>query len=152
LRQSDEPLTEHVVEEFAKETELCARERVDVAMRRCLVILDVNFMITLAMRGHVLSLFSREHIEKVLVGLRDDFGEELCLVGGKGLRVQSGHWSRLVADGLQGRDVQIITSQLDIMVYTSSPALISRLKAAAPIRLIEGGFHDPFLILSPQSY
>ena len=85
-----------------KETELCARERVDVAMGRCLVILEVNFMIKLAMRGHVLSLFSREHIEKVLVGLRDDFGEELCLVSRKGLRVQSGHWSGLVADGLQG--------------------------------------------------
>jgi len=46
-----------------------------VAMRRCLVILEVNFMIKLVMRGHVLSLFLREHIEKVLVGLRDDFGK-----------------------------------------------------------------------------
>jgi len=36
------PLAEHVVEEFAKETELCAREWIDVAMWRCLVILDVN--------------------------------------------------------------------------------------------------------------
>jgi len=87
LRQSDEPLAEHVVEEFAKETELCAREWVDVAMGRHLVILEVNFMIKLAMRGYVLSLFSREHIEKVLVGLRDDLGEELFLIGGKGLRV-----------------------------------------------------------------
>jgi len=52
------PLAEHVVEEFAQETELCSREWVDVAMRRCLVILKVNFMIKLAMRGHVLSLFS----------------------------------------------------------------------------------------------
>jgi len=58
-----------------RETELCARERVDVAMRRCLVNLEVNFMIKLVMRGHVLSLFSQEHIEKVLVGLRDDFGK-----------------------------------------------------------------------------
>src|SRR5882724_10618941 len=97
-----------------KETELCAGERVDVAMGRRLVILEVNFMIKLAMRGHVLSLFSQELIEKVLVGLRDDFGEELCLVGGKGLRVQSRCWSGLVADGLQGRDVQIIASWLDI--------------------------------------
>ena len=32
-------------------------------------------MIKLVMRRHVLSLFSREHIEKVIVGLRDDFGE-----------------------------------------------------------------------------
>src|SRR5882724_7376594 len=29
------------------------------------------------------------------------------------------------------------------MVYTSSPALISHLKAAAPIRLIEGGVISP---------
>src|SRR5882724_5864064 len=54
---------------------LCARERVDVAMRRCLVILDVNFMVKLAMRRHVLSLFSREYIEKVPICLRDDFGK-----------------------------------------------------------------------------
>jgi len=53
-------------------------------MRRHLVILEVNFMIKLVMRGHVLSLFLQEHIEKVLVGLRDDFGKELCLVGRKG--------------------------------------------------------------------
>ena len=57
LRRSDEPLAEHVIEEFTKEPELCARERVDVAMRRHLVILEVNLMIKLAMRGHVLSLF-----------------------------------------------------------------------------------------------
>jgi len=76
LGQSDEPLAKHVVEEFVKEIELCAREWVDVAMGRCLVFLGVNFMIKLAMRGHVLSLFSQEHIKKVLVGLRDDFGKE----------------------------------------------------------------------------
>ena len=64
--------------------------------------------------GHVLSLFSQEHIEKVLVGLRDDFGKELCLVSRKGLRVQSGHWSGLVADSSQVCDVQIIASRLDI--------------------------------------
>src|SRR5882724_1120571 len=102
LRRSDEPLAKHVVKEFAKETKLRARERVDVAMGRRLVILEVNFMIKLAMRGHVLSLFSQEHIKKVLVGLRDDFEEELCLVSGKGLRVQSGRWSGLVANGSQG--------------------------------------------------
>ena len=41
-----------------KENELCAREQVDMAMGRCLVILNVNFMIKLVMRRHVLSLFS----------------------------------------------------------------------------------------------
>jgi len=41
-----------------KETKLCAREWVDVAMRRHLVILQVNFMIKLVMRRHVLTLFS----------------------------------------------------------------------------------------------
>src|SRR5882724_13171152 len=71
LGRSDEPLAEHVVEEFMQETKLCAREWVDVAVRRCLVILDVNFMVKLAMRRHVLSLFFLEHIEKVLVCLRD---------------------------------------------------------------------------------
>src|SRR5882724_1839604 len=75
LRGSDEPLAEHVIEEFMKETELCAIEWVDVAMRRCLVILDVNFMVKLAMRRHVLSLFSREYIKKVPIRLRDDFGK-----------------------------------------------------------------------------
>src|SRR5882724_5542539 len=114
MRGSDEPLAKHVIKEFMKEAELCAREWVDVAMRRCLVILEVNFMIKLAMRGHVLSLFSQEHIKKVLVGLRDDFGELLCLIGKEGLRVQSGHWSRLVADGSQGHNIQIIASRLDI--------------------------------------
>jgi len=54
----DKPLAKHIVEEFTKETELCAREQVDVAMRRHLVILKVNFVIKLAMRRHVLSLFS----------------------------------------------------------------------------------------------
>jgi len=53
----NEPLAKHIVEEFAKETELCAREQVDVAMRRHLVILKVNLMVKLAMRRHVLSLF-----------------------------------------------------------------------------------------------
>src|SRR5882724_4091455 len=110
----DELLAEHVIEEFAKETELCAREQVDVAMRRHLVILEVNLMIKLMMRGHVLSLFLREHIEKVLVGLRDDFGKELCLIGRKGLRVQSGCWSGLVANGSHRCDVQIIAGRLDI--------------------------------------
>jgi len=54
----DEPFTEHVIEEFVKETKLCAREWVDVAVGRCLVILDMNFVIKLAMRRHVLHLFS----------------------------------------------------------------------------------------------
>jgi len=58
LRQSDETLAEHIIEEFVNETELCAREWVNVAMRRCLVVLEVNFMVKLAMRRHVLSLFS----------------------------------------------------------------------------------------------
>src|SRR5882724_13153681 len=88
LRRSDEPLAEHVVKEFVKETKLCARERVDVAMRRYLVILEVNLMIKCMMGRHVLSLFSREHIEKVIVGLRDDFGKELRLVSRKGLSAE----------------------------------------------------------------
>jgi len=52
------PLPEHIIEEFMKETELCAREWVDVAMGRHLVILKVNFMVKLVMGRHVLSLFS----------------------------------------------------------------------------------------------
>jgi len=84
LRRSDEPLAEHVIEEFVKEAELCAREWVDVAMRRHLVILEVNLMIKCTMRRNVLSLFSREYIEKVIVGLRDDFGEELFSSVGRG--------------------------------------------------------------------
>src|SRR5882724_11417289 len=71
LGRSDESLAKHVIEEFTQETELWAREWVDVAVRRCLVILDVNFMVKLAMRRHVHSLFFLEHIEKVLVCLRD---------------------------------------------------------------------------------
>jgi len=54
----DEPLAKYIIKEFMKETKLCAREWVDMAMRRCLVILKVNLMIKLAMRRHVLSLFS----------------------------------------------------------------------------------------------
>jgi len=54
----DEPLAKHVIEEFTQETELCYREWVDVAMRRCLVILKVNFVVKPLMRRHVLSLFS----------------------------------------------------------------------------------------------
>jgi len=54
----DESLAEHVVEGFMQETELCAREQVDVAMGSCLVILKVNFIVKLVMRRHVLSLFS----------------------------------------------------------------------------------------------
>ena len=88
-----------------------------MVMRRHLVILDVNFMVKFMMRRNVLSLFSGEHIEKVLVCLRDDFGEEFHLIGRKGLRVQSGCGSRLVAHGLQGCDIQIITGQLDIMPH-----------------------------------
>jgi len=54
----DEPLSKHIIEEFTKQTKLCAREQVDVAMRMHLVILKVNFMVKLVMRRHVLSLFS----------------------------------------------------------------------------------------------
>src|SRR5882672_2824796 len=75
LGRLDEPFAKHIVEELAKETELCARERIDVAVQRCLIILEVNFMIKLAMRRHVLSLFPREHIEEILIHLRDDLGE-----------------------------------------------------------------------------
>ena len=50
-------LAKHIIEEFLEETELCAREWIDVAMRRCLVILKVIFMIKLTMRRNVLSLF-----------------------------------------------------------------------------------------------
>jgi len=41
-----------------KEAELCAREQVDVAIWRHLIILEVNFMVKLMMRRYVLSLFS----------------------------------------------------------------------------------------------
>ena len=58
--------SKHVIEEFVKETKFCAREQIDMTVRRCLVILKVNFMIKLMMRRHVLSLFSQEHIEEVL--------------------------------------------------------------------------------------
>jgi len=60
--------------------------------------LEVNFMIKLAMRRHVLSLFPREHIEKVLVHLWDNFGEEFGLIGGQWLQVQSSCGSGGVAD------------------------------------------------------
>jgi len=83
----DEPLSKHIVEEIMKENDLCAREQVDVAMRRHLVILQVNFMIKLVMRRHVLSLFSGEHIEEVSVCLRDNFGKEFCHIGREGIRV-----------------------------------------------------------------
>jgi len=46
-------------------------------------------MIKLAMRRHVLSLFPREHIEEILIHLRDDLGEEFGLISGQGLRVES---------------------------------------------------------------
>src|SRR5882672_6129398 len=75
LGRSDEPFAKHIVKELAKETKLCARERIDVAVRRHLVILEVNFMIKLAMRRHVLSLFPREHIEEILIHLGDNLGE-----------------------------------------------------------------------------
>jgi|SRR5882724_7506380 len=68
----------------------------------------------LKMRRHVLSLFSWEHIKKVLICLRDHIGEDFCLVSRKRLRVQSGHGSRLFANGSQGHDIQIIPGQLDI--------------------------------------
>jgi len=54
----DEPLAKHIIQEFAQEAKLCAREWIDVAMRRHLVILKVNFMVKLMMRRHILSLFS----------------------------------------------------------------------------------------------
>jgi len=57
--------------------------------------------------------------------------------------VQSGRWSRLVAEGSQGRDVQIIASWLDINGVYFLTTSISRLKAAAPIRLIEGSVVSP---------
>jgi len=56
------PFSKYVIEELTKETKLCAREWIDVAVRRCLVILEVNFMIKLVMRRHVLS----SSIEKTL--------------------------------------------------------------------------------------
>jgi len=44
---------------------------------------------------------------------------------------------------LQGHDIQIIAGQLDINGVNSSSASISHLKAAAPIRLIDGGVSSP---------
>ena len=82
----DEPSAKNIIK-VMKEAKFGAREWVDVAVWRCLVILKVNFMIKLVMRRHVLNLFPREHIEKVLVHLRDDFGEEFGLISGQGLRV-----------------------------------------------------------------
>ena len=58
-----------------------------MAVRRCLVILEINLVIKPVMRGHVLSLFLREHIEEVLVHLGDDFGEEFGLISWQGLQV-----------------------------------------------------------------
>src|SRR5882672_10492123 len=63
---------------------------------------------------HVLGLFSREHIEEVLVHLEDNFGKEFGLIGRKWLRVQSSCGSRGVADSPQGLNILIITGQLDI--------------------------------------
>ena len=87
LGRSDESFAKHVIEEFAKEAKLCAREWIDVAMWRCLVILEVNFMVKLAMRRHVLSLFLREHIKEVLVHLGHNLGKEFALIGREWLRV-----------------------------------------------------------------
>src|SRR5882672_4532240 len=85
-----------------------------MAVWRCLVILEVNSMIKLAMRRHVLSLFLREHIKDVLVHLGDDFGKEFGLIGRQWLRVQSSCGSGGVADGSQGLDILIIAGWLDI--------------------------------------
>src|SRR5882672_8939423 len=53
LGRSDESFAKHVIEELAKETKLGSREWIDVAVRRCLVIIELNFMIKLAMRRHI---------------------------------------------------------------------------------------------------
>src|SRR5882672_9696512 len=87
LGRSDEPFAKHIIEELMKETKLCAREWVDMTVRRCLVILKVNFMIKLMMRRHVLSLFPREHIKEILIHLGDDLGEYFGLISGQRLRV-----------------------------------------------------------------
>src|SRR5882672_9510148 len=50
---SDEPFAKHVIEELLKEAELGAREWIDVTVWRCLIILEVNFMVKLAMRRNV---------------------------------------------------------------------------------------------------
>jgi len=89
-------------------------ESSSLAMGRRLVILEVNFMIKSTMRGHVLALLMRTHRKKSPCRPQGRLWRRLCLIGGKGLRVQSRHWSGLVADGSQGHNVQIITSQLDI--------------------------------------
>jgi len=57
----DEPLAEHVIEEFMQETKLCAREWVYVAMRRHLVIFKVIFMIKLTTRSMFLASSMRTH-------------------------------------------------------------------------------------------
>ena len=70
-----------------------------------------------------------------MVHLGDDFGEEFGLIGRKGLRVESSCGCGIIADSSQGFDVLMVSRRLDInSVYAS----ISCLKAAAPIRLIEG--------------
>jgi len=56
----DEPLAKHVIEEFAKERALCQRVG-RYGFGRCLVILDVNFMVKLAMRSMFLASFLRTH-------------------------------------------------------------------------------------------
>jgi len=54
----DESFAKHIIKKFSKETELCAREQVDVAMRGIWSFLKVNFIVKLVMRRHFLSLFS----------------------------------------------------------------------------------------------
>ena len=48
-----------------------------------------------------------------------------------------------MADGTQGHNIQIIAGWLDINGYTSSPTSINCLRAAVPIRLIEGSVVSP---------
>ena len=57
--------------------------------------------------------------------------------------MQSGCWSGLAADGSQGRNVQVIDGRLDINGVNLFTRIDDRLKAGAPIRLIEGGVVSP---------
>jgi len=74
--KSDEPLANissrnlHRRPSSVPETGRCGYEEVS-GHARC------DFMVKLTMRRHVLTLFSGEHIEKVLVHLGDDFGKTL---------------------------------------------------------------------------
>jgi len=108
-------------------------------MRWHLIIFEVNRVVVRVMRGHKLSIFTREHVEEIMVLYGDDFSDEFTLVGRKGFGMQCSCWCGIVTDSSKRGPRRFSGGGFEMEQESSSPCSMSAWNAAVPTRLIRGG-------------